>query len=124
MRGVGVGVVAWGSYLGEMGMPLIRGTLDALVLKAVSGEPRHGFEIIRFIDEGSRGEFVVETAALMQALHRLEAAGCLAGEWRVTENNRRARYYALTAVGRARLKSETASLMSSVGALSRLLGAR
>jgi transcriptional regulator len=105
-------------------MALLRGTLDALVLKAISGGPRHGFEIIRHIEDGSGGEFEIEPAALLQALHRLEAARCVTGSWAVTENNRRARYYSLTPTGRARLREEIASLTSSAAALTRLLEAR
>jgi transcriptional regulator len=105
-------------------MPLMRGTLDALVLKALSFAPMHGFEITRFIEDGSRGEFAIESAALLQALHRLEADQCLSGDWGVTENNRRARYYTLTAKGRARLRSEVETIKASTVALTRLLDAR
>ena len=104
-------------------MALLKGTLDALVLKALSFGPRHGFEIIRWIEDGSRGEFAVESAALLQALHRLEERRLLSGAWGVTENNRRARYYSLTPAGRAQLRAETAALTSSVAALRALLAA-
>jgi len=103
---------------------LLKGTLDALVLKALSFGPRHGFEITRWIEAGSQGEFPIEPAALLQALHRLEERRCVTAAWGTTENNRKARYYTLTPAGRAHLRSETASLKSSVAALTALLGAR
>ncbi len=105
-------------------MALLRGTLDVLVLKAVSFGPMHGFEVTRWIEDGSKGEIPVEGAALLQALHRLEERRLLLGEWGVTENNRRARYYSLTPAGRAHLKAETESLRSSMAALGQLLAAR
>ena len=102
-------------------MALLKGTLDALVLKALSAEPRHAFEITRWIEAGSEGGIPIEAPALLQALHRLETRGFLTASWGVTENNRRARYYTLTAPGRAHLRAETESLRESVTALARLL---
>jgi PadR family transcriptional regulator, regulatory protein PadR len=103
---------------------LIKGTLDVLVLKALSFGPLHGFEITRWIEAGSRGEFEIEAAALLQALHRLEERRLLTGAWGITENNRKARYYSLTAAGKAHLRAETAALKSSVAALSAILDTR
>lgn len=105
-------------------MPLLKGTLDALVLKALSVAPMHAFEITRWIEDGSRGEFEIEAAALLQSLHRLEERRCLTGAWDITENNRRARYYSLTSAGRARLRTETETLKHSVAALTALLDVR
>lgn len=105
-------------------MALLKGTLDVLVLKALSFGPRHGFEIIRWIEVGSEGEFGIEAAALLQALHRLEERRLLSGAWGITENNRRARYYSLTPAGKAHLRAETAALKTSVAALSAILDAR
>jgi len=105
-------------------MPLLKGTLDALVLKALSFGPRHGFEITRWIEDTSRGEFPIEAAALLQALHRLEARGAVAGAWGITANNRRARYYSLTPAGRAHLRAETRALRASAEALTTLLAAQ
>lgn len=105
-------------------MALLKGTLDALVLKALSWNPLHAFEIARWIEDGSGGEFEIESAALLQALHRLEERRLVGAAWGVTENNRRARYYSLTAAGRAHLKAESAALKSSVAALGALLDAR
>jgi transcriptional regulator len=105
-------------------MPLLKGTLDVLVLKALSFGPMHGFEITRWIEDGSRGDHRIEAAALLQALHRLEERGLLTGAWGVTENNRRARYYSLTPAGRAELRARGAELRESVAALLDLLAAR
>src|SRR5678816_3293891 len=74
-------------------MALLKGTLDVLVLKTVSWEPMHAFEIASWLDERSDGRVAVDDAALLQALHRLEDRKLLVAEWGVTENGRRARYY-------------------------------
>ena len=105
-------------------MPLLKGTLDPLVLKALSWGPMHAFEIACWLEERSAGELAIEEAALLQALHRLEERGLLLAEWGVTANNRRARYYKMTATGRAHLRVETESLKTSVAALTAILGAR
>src|SRR5829696_6913149 len=89
-------------------MPLVKGTLDVLVLKALSWTPMHGFEITSWLEARSGGALGVQDSALYQALHRLEARGHAAAEWGVTSHNQRARYYRLTAPGRAHLAAETA----------------
>lgn len=88
-------------------LPLVRGTLDVLVLKALSWAPMHGFQITCWIEEHSSSALDVEDGALYHALNRLEEKRLIKAAWGVTENNRRARYYSLTAAGRARLASET-----------------
>ncbi len=88
-------------------LPLVRGTLDVLVLKALSWEPMHGFQITCWLEERSRSALDVEDGALYHALNRLEGKGLIEAEWGVTENNRRARYYSLTRPGRAHLAAET-----------------
>ncbi len=105
-------------------MPLLKGTLDALALKALSLGPMHGFEIAQWLGERSAGQFVIEQAALLQALHRMEERRLVVGEWGVTQNNRRARYYRITSAGRAHLRAETESLAGSVAALTAILSAR
>ena len=105
-------------------MALLKGTLDVLVLKALSWGPMHGFEITRWLDDRSGGRIEATDAALLQALHRLEERRLLAAEWGVTEKGRRARYYRLTAAGRATLRDETAALMDHVDALTAVLTAR
>jgi transcriptional regulator len=88
-------------------LPLVKGTLDILVLKALSWAPMHGFEITAWLEERSGGALGVQDSALYQALHRLEERGLTAAEWGVTANNQRARYYKLTRAGRAHLTAET-----------------
>jgi transcriptional regulator len=89
-------------------LPLVKGTLDVLVLKALSWAPMHGFEITAWLEARSGGALGVQDSALYQALHRLEARGLAAADWGVTANNQRARYYRLTGAGRAHLAAETA----------------
>src|SRR5688500_3809121 len=89
-------------------LPLVKGTLDMLVLKALSWTPMHGFEITTWLEARSGGMLGVQDSALYQALHRLEARGLAEAEWGVTENNQRARYYRLTDAGRLHLSTETA----------------
>src|SRR5437773_10074255 len=86
---------------------LVQGTLDMLILKTLALEPMHGYGVGLRIDQISRGVFQVNAGSLFPAFRRLERDGLIEGEWRVTENNRRAKYYALTAQGRAMLKRET-----------------
>src|SRR5712675_3241308 len=87
---------------------LIQGTLDMLILKALSLEPMHGFGIARRIEQISRGVFKVNPGSLLTAFQRLERAGWLDSEWRQTDNSRRAKYYSLTRAGRRQLDVETA----------------
>ena len=100
---------------------LLPGTLDMLVLKSVSRGPMHGYSIAQFIQQASRDVLRVEEGALYPALHRLEVRGLLRSEWGTSENNRRAKYYRLTAKGRKQLDVETSKweLMSS--AIARIL---
>jgi transcriptional regulator len=105
----------------ESGM--IPGTLDMLILKTLSLEPMHGFGIGRRVEQISRGVFKVNPGSLLTALQRLERAGWLEGEWRQTENARRARFYSLTRAGRRQLEIETADWARRAGAIARLLKA-
>ena len=89
-------------------LPIVKGTLDILVLKALSWTPMHGFEITQWVETRSGGALDVRDSALYQALHRLEERELVAAEWGVTENNQRARYYKLTKAGRTKLAAETA----------------
>ena len=86
---------------------LLHGTLDVLVLKTLSWGPMHGFGMSRWIEQRTGSILEIEDAALYKSLHRLEASGAIESEWGVTENNRRARYYRLTARGRKELRAET-----------------
>ena len=90
-------------------MDLLKGTLDVLVLKALTWGPRHGYAVARWIEDATSGQLQVEDGALYHALHRLEKQGWLDSEWGVSETNRRARYYTLTAAGRRQLAAKTAT---------------
>ena len=105
-------------------MALLKGTLDVLVLKALSWGPMHAFEVATWLDGRSDGRLSVEDAALMQALHRMEERGLLAADWGITDKARRARYYRLTKAGRAHLQAETERVTSYVEALTTVLRAR
>jgi len=92
--------------MGEKKTDLIRGTLDLLVLKALSLEPLHGVGISRRIRQITKGAFQVSFGSLFPSLHRMEERGWVEAEWRTSENNRRAKYYRLTSSGRMQLKVE------------------
>jgi transcriptional regulator len=104
-------------------LPLVRGTLDILVLKALSWEPAHGYAVATWIRERSGDAFLVEEGALYPALHRLERRGAIASEWGLSDNNRKAKYYRLTARGRAQLRAEATHWERYVGAVGRILRA-
>jgi PadR family transcriptional regulator, regulatory protein PadR len=88
-------------------MQLVQGTLELLVLKTLSrGEAMHGFGILRWLTQVTKGELVVEEGALYPALHRLERRGGVTGEWGISEKGRRAKYYTITARGRGELEVE------------------
>lgn len=87
---------------------LVQGTLDLLVLRTLSSEAMHGWAIAQRIRLMSKDQLRVGQSALYPALHKLEQQGWIEAEWRVSENNRRAKYYKLTAAGRKALKTETA----------------
>ena len=89
----------------------MKGTLDTLVLKALSWEPMHGFEITTWLESQSGGALGIDDSALYQALRRLEERELIEAEWGVTDNNRKARYYRITVAGRAHLRAETARWM-------------
>ena len=92
--------------MGQKQTDLLRGTLDLLVLKALSLEPLHGVGISRRITQITKEAFQVSFGSLFPALHRMEEKGWVEAEWRSSYNNRRAKYYRLTAAGRAQLKDE------------------
>jgi transcriptional regulator len=102
-------------------LTILRGTLDVLVLRAVSWQPLHGFEISLWLEERSSGALAIDDSALYQALHRLEAKALVVGEWGLSENNRRARYYELTPAGRAHLDAASAQMVSYAKTITNLL---
>src|SRR5919112_4145910 len=88
-------------------LPLVKGTVDLLVLKALSWSPMHGFGISSWLETQSKGSVDIDDSAMYQVLHRLEERERVDAEWAVTENNRRARYYRITPEGRRYLRTET-----------------
>jgi PadR family transcriptional regulator PadR len=92
--------------MGKTKPDLLRGTLDLLILKALSLEPLHGVGVSRRITQITKGAFRVSFGSLFPALHRMEEKGWVEAEWRASENKRRAKYYRLTPSGRAQLKVE------------------
>ena len=103
---------------------LVQGTLDMLILKTLALEPMHGYGIGLRIEQVSKGVFQVNAGSLFPAFRRLERDGLIKGEWRATENNRRAKYYTLTASGRMTLKRETRDWEAQTAAIARILEAR
>jgi len=107
-----------------MGRPdpvFLPGTLDMLILKALSTESRHGYAIAQFVHDGSRDVLRVEEGALYPALHRLELRGFVRSEWGISENNRRAKYYRLTTQGRRELEREAAEWSRVAAAVTRIM---
>lgn len=102
---------------------LVQGTLDMLILKTLALEPMHGYGVSVRIEQMSDGIFRVNAGSLFVALERLQRAGMIKGEWKTTENSRRAKYYALTERGRKRLDSETREWSRQVAAIARILEA-
>jgi transcriptional regulator len=101
---------------------LIPGTLDMLILKTVSGgDAMHGYAIAQRIQQVSDDVLRVDEGALYPALHRMEVRGLLRSKWGVSDNNRRAKYYAITAAGRRELERDSASWQRVAGAIARIL---
>lgn len=100
---------------------LLHGTLDLLVLKALAGEPMHGFGLSKWIEARTNNELVIVDSALYKALHRLEDNGAIASEWGVSDNNRRAKYYSLTPRGRQMLRAEVATWKRYVAAITNVI---
>jgi PadR family transcriptional regulator, regulatory protein PadR len=102
---------------------LVQGTLHMLILKTLALEPMHGYGIGVRLEQISKGVFQVNAGSLFPALRRLERDGLISGEWQTTENNRRAKYYRLTAPGRAKLRRETRDWEVQTTAIARILAA-
>lgn len=95
--------------MADLKQQILRGTLDLLVLKAVSATPAHGYQIARWVESATHDALHIEDGSLYPALYRLEERGLIEAEWRLTDDRRRAKYYALTAAGKLSLREETAS---------------
>jgi transcriptional regulator len=106
-----------------MPLPVLKGTLDLLVLRALNWGPMHGFEIVSWLERTANHRLEIDDSALYQAVYRMEERGLVAAEWGVTENNCRARYYKLTAQGRAHLRSETKNWMQYAETVTAILTA-
>ena len=101
---------------------VMQGTLDLLILRTLQLEPLHGYGIAQRIEQMTRGTFRVNGGSLFPALYALEKEGFLRAEWRASENNRRAKYYALTAAGRRKLGEEKRNWARVAQAIARVLG--
>jgi len=102
---------------------LVQGTLDMLILKTLALEPMHGYGIALRIEQTSRGVFQVNAGSLFPAFRRLERDGLVASDWQATENNRRAKYYRLTELGKKKLKAETREWQTQIAAITLILEA-
>jgi PadR family transcriptional regulator PadR len=102
---------------------LVQGTLDMLILKMLALEPMHGYGIAVRLEQMSQGVFRLNAGSLFVAVQRLQRDGLIRGEWKATENSRRAKYYALTEKGHKRLNSETREWGRQVAAIARILEA-
>ncbi|HEY4321653.1 MAG TPA: PadR family transcriptional regulator [Gemmatimonadales bacterium] len=100
---------------------MLQGTVDILVLRALAGEAMHGYAISRWLGQRSDGVLTVDGAALYQALHRLERQKWVTSSWGLSENNRKAKYYTLTRVGRTQLRTEAAVWQDYAAAVARVL---
>ena len=100
---------------------LLHGTLDLLVLCALTGGPMHGFALSKWIDERTRGDLGIVDSALYKALNRLEDGGVVQAEWGLSDNNRKAKFYSLTARGRRQLRDEVASWKRYVAVVTSVL---
>lgn len=107
-----------------MRVELMQGTLDMLILKALTWGSMHGYGIAEWLERRSESALVVEEGSLYPALHRLARRGWVKAEWGVSENNRRARYYTLTGEGRRQLSSETKSWERYTRVVSQVMGAK
>lgn len=103
-------------------LPLLKGTLDLLIMKALSDGPSHGYGLALWMERGTAGEIVVEDSAIYQALRRLEGRRLVKAEWGMTENNRRARFYQLTTPGRQHLRAEAETWFRYTHWVGELLG--
>ena len=102
-------------------LDLLQGTLDVLILKTLSWGPRHGYAIARWVHDVSDDVLRVEEGALYPALHRLEKRGWIEAEWGLSENNRKAKYYQLTTLGRRQLRAKSTTWARYSAAVSKVL---
>jgi len=109
--------------MGRPPLALLQGTVDMLILRALREAPQaHGYTVSRWVRARTEGLLALEDAALYQALHRLEARGLVASEWGLSENNRRAKFYTLTADGSKQLRTEASTWRQYATAIFKVLG--
>jgi PadR family transcriptional regulator, regulatory protein PadR len=106
-----------------MKVDLLQGTLDMLVLKALSWGPKHGYAIVDWLEEQTDAALLVEEGSLYPALHRMAKRGWVSAQWGVSENNRRAKYYALTSAGRRQLVNEASAWARFTDVVTRVMSA-
>ena len=106
-----------------MKVDLLQGTLDMLILKALSRGSKHGYGIVSWLEQATDSALLVEEGSLYPALHRMAKRGWVSAEWGVSENNRRAKFYRLTNAGRAQLRTETPTWLRHAEAVAQALRA-
>jgi transcriptional regulator len=109
--------------MADRSLELLRGTLDLLILRSLTERPLHGYAVMRWIESATDRALSIEEGSLYPALYRLVDRGWIESDWGVSENNRRARYYSLTAKGRAQLKAEVREFTLFTNAVFRALKA-
>ena len=109
--------------MAQSSVDILRGTLDLLILKALSWGPAHGYGVARWIEQATDDVLLVGEGSLYPALHRLEERGWIAAEWGASDNNRRAKFYQLTKAGRAQLRVESAEWTRFAQAVFAAIGA-
>ena len=125
-RGLHAAILWLSTIVGNLGLmakptDLVQGTLDLLILKTISLEPKHGWAIAKRIQQVSQDALQIQQGSLYPALHRLEQQAWIKAEWRLTPKNQRARYYTVTRAGRRRLGAEEAGFLELVAAIGRIL---
>ncbi len=109
--------------MAETEIDLLRSSLDLLILKALSWGPKHGYAVSEWIEHATDATFLIEEGTLYPALHRLERKEWVVSEWGISENNRRAKFYRLTTLGRSQLRAEAATWERFVDAVAKVLRA-
>ncbi|GLC25182.1 PadR family transcriptional regulator [Roseisolibacter agri] len=110
--------------MAESELNVLRSSLDLVILKALTWGPRHGYAVAEWVEQATADVLLLEEGTLYPALHRLERHGWVSAEWGVSDNNRRAKFYALTTAGRAQLRRETPTWLRHAEAIARALRAQ
>jgi PadR family transcriptional regulator, regulatory protein PadR len=122
-KGITLGILRERGFMARPSIDLLQGSLDVIVLQTLSWQPMHGFGIARWIQRVTDDVFQVEEGSLYPALYRMENKGWVKADWRITENNRRAKYYRLTAAGKRRLADEAKRWDLFAGAMTIIMSA-